>query len=216
MEQPVYTQLLFILDRIRVLARQHPDWRQDPVFAAAIAGDMRAVAAGGEAGLLKLSGAAQAGNTPEEFQATVTEWLGTARDRRWGRAYPQLVFQPMLELLAYLRAQDFTNFIVSGGGVEFVRAFAEAAYGVPPHQVVGSSFALRPGERDGRVLLTREPRGRFHRRWAGQAGRDRAAYRPPADRRLRQFGRRRPDAAIRHRRARPPARPAGASRRRGA
>jgi phosphoserine phosphatase len=160
-EQPAYTQLLFILDRIRALAPQHPGWQQDPVFTAAIAGDMRAMAAGGTAGLLKLAGAAQAGNTPEEFHAIAADWLGTARDRRWSRAYPQLVYQPMLELLAFLRARGFTNFIVSGGGVEFVRAFAEATYGIPPHQVVGSTFALQPGERDGRVMLTREPQVDF-------------------------------------------------------
>jgi phosphoserine phosphatase len=160
-EQPTYTQLLFILDRVRALAPQHPDWQQDPLFRAAIAGDLRVTAAGGTEGLLKLAGAAQAGNTPEEFQRTAAEWLATVRDRKWNRAYTQLVYQPMLEVLALLRARGFTTFIASGGGVEFVRAFSQEAYGIPPHQVVGSTFAIQPGEQDGRVTLTREPRMDF-------------------------------------------------------
>ena len=160
-EQPAYTQFVFILDRIRALAPRNPAWQEDPVFRAAIAGDMRAVAAGGTAGLLKLAGAAQAGNTPEEFHAVAAQWLATARDRRWNRPYTQLVYQPMLEVLAFLRARGFATFIASGGGVEFVRAFSEEAYGIPPHQVVGSTFALRPGEQDGRVVLTREPQVDF-------------------------------------------------------
>ena len=160
-EQPAYTQLLFILDRVRALAPQNPAWQQDPLFRAAIAGDLRAAAAGGTEGLLKLAGAAQAGNTPEEFQRIVAGWLATARDRKWDRAYTQLVYQPMLEVLALLRARGFTTFIVSGGGVEFVRAFSDEVYGIPPHQVVGSTFAVRPGEQDGRVTLTRQPQVDF-------------------------------------------------------
>jgi phosphoserine phosphatase len=157
-EQPVYTQLLFILDRIKALTPQNPDWQQDPVFRAAIAGDLRGVAAGGMEGLMKLAGAAQAGNSPEEFQRVAAEWLATARDPKWGRAYTALVYQPMLEALAFLRANGFTTFIVSGGGVEFVRAFSQQVYGIPPHQVVGTTFALKPGEADSRITLTREPR----------------------------------------------------------
>lgn len=157
-EQPVYTQFLFLLDRLRALAPRHPDWAQDPLFGAALAGDLRALAASGMAGLLRLAGAALAGNTPEEAQALAAGWLDAARDRRWNRPYTALVYQPMLDVLALLRAHGFTNFIVSGGGVEFVRAFAEPVYGIPPQQVVGSTFALQPGERDGRVVLTRLPR----------------------------------------------------------
>jgi phosphoserine phosphatase len=157
-EQPAYAQLLFILDRIRALAPQNPDWQQDPVFRAAIAGDMRGVAAGGMEGLLKLAGAAQAGTSPEEFRRVAAEWLATARDPKWGRPFTALVYQPMLEALAFLRANGFSTFIVSGGGVEFVRAFSQQVYGIPPHQVVGSTFALRPGEAEGRITLTREPR----------------------------------------------------------
>ncbi|WP_368414655.1 HAD family hydrolase [Falsiroseomonas sp.] len=160
-EQPAYTQLIFILDRIRALAPQNPAWQQDALFRAAIAGDMRAAAAGGTEGLLRLAGAAQAGNTPEDFQRIAAEWLATARDPRWRRPYTELVYQPMIEVLRFLRAQGFTTFIVSGGGVEFVRAFSEQAYGIPPHQVIGSSFALAPGEAEGRIVLTREPRVDF-------------------------------------------------------
>ncbi len=160
-EQPAYTQLIFILDRIRALAPQHLDWAQDPVLRAAIAGDLHGATAGGTEGLLRLAGAAQAGNTPEQFQRVAAEWLATARDAKWQRPYTALVYQPMLELLALLRANGFTTFIVSGGGVEFVRAFSAEIYGIPPHQVVGSTFALKPEERDGRIALIREPRVDF-------------------------------------------------------
>ncbi|WP_137127473.1 HAD family phosphatase [Roseomonas sp. HF4] len=160
-EQPVYTQLTFMLDRIRAMAPQNPGWAADPLFRAAIAGDVRTLAAGGAEGLLKLAGAAQPGNTPEEFRRIAAEWQATARDPRWGQPYTRLVYQPMLELLAYLRAKGFDTFIVSGGGVEFVRAFSQDVYGIPMHQVVGSTFALTPGEADGRITLTREPRVDF-------------------------------------------------------
>lgn len=160
-EQPIYTQFLFILDRIAALAPQNPAWQQDPVFRAALARDVAGVAAGGMEGLLRLGGAAQAGTTPEDFQRIAADWLRTARDAKWNRPYTALVYQPMLELLAFLRANGFATFIVSGGGVEFVRAFAEEVYGIPPHQVVGTTFALRPGEADGRITLTREPRVDF-------------------------------------------------------
>ena len=160
-EQPAYTQLVFILDRVRALAPRNPAWQEDPIFRSAIAGDLHGVAAGGTAGLLRIVGAASAGSTPEQFQATAAEWLRTARDPRWGRPYTQLVYQPMLEVLAFLRARGFATFIVSGGGVEFVRAFAEPVYGIPPQQVVGSTFALTPGEAEGRITLTREPRVDF-------------------------------------------------------
>ncbi len=160
-EQPAYTQLFFILDRIRALAPANPAWPQEALLRAAIAGDMPGVMAGGTQGLLRLAGLAQAGISPEAFQALAAEWLATARDARWNRPYTALVYQPMLEVLALLRAHGFTSFIVSGGGVEFVRAFSEQAYGIPPHRVVGSSFALMPGEEAGRITLTREPRVDF-------------------------------------------------------
>jgi hypothetical protein len=160
-EQPAYTQLFFILDRLRAVAPANPAWRQDALFRAALAGDLRGAAAEGAAGLLRLAGAAQAGTTPEAFQRIAAQWLATARDGRWNRPYTALVYQPMLEVLALLRARGFTCAIVSGGGVEFLRAFAEPVYGVPPHLVVGSSFALEPGEAEGRIALTRQPRVDF-------------------------------------------------------
>jgi phosphoserine phosphatase len=160
-EQPMYTQFLFILDRLRALAPQNPDWQQDPVFRAALAGDMHGAAAGGTEGLLRLAGAAQAGTSPEAFRLVAAEWLATARDAKWSRPYTALVYPPMLEVLAFLGAHGFTTFIVSGGGVEFVRAFSEEIYGIPPHRIVGSTFALVPGEQDGRVTLTRESRVDF-------------------------------------------------------
>jgi phosphoglycolate phosphatase-like HAD superfamily hydrolase len=160
-EQPAYAQLLFILDRIRALAPANPAWQQDAVFRAAIAGDLHGVMGGGNEGLMRLAGAAMAGNTPQEFQAIAAEWLKTARHPKWNRAYTALVYQPMLEVLRFLRAAGFGTFIVSGGGVEFVRAFAEETYGIPPHQVVGSSFALKVAEEAGRLALLREPRVDF-------------------------------------------------------
>jgi phosphoserine phosphatase len=160
-EQPLYTQAIFLLERIRLLAPSHPEWRDDRLIQAAIAGDLRGVAAGGALGVLWGAGAAMAGNTPEEFQDVVARWLETARDANWKRPYTELVYQPMLELLAFLRANGFATFIVSGGGAEFVRAFSEPVYGIPRSQVVGSTFALRPGERDGRVVLVREARVDF-------------------------------------------------------
>ena len=160
-EQPAYVQLLFILDRIRALAPANPAWQQDAVFRAAMAGDLHGAMAGGNEGLMRLAGAAMAGNTPEEFQAIAAEWLKTARHPKWNRPYTALVYQPMLEVLRFLRAAGFGTFIVSGGGVEFVRAFAEETYDIPPHQVVGSSFALTVGEEAGRLMLRREPRVDF-------------------------------------------------------
>jgi len=155
-EQPIYTQAVFMLDRLRAMAPRNPTWKQDPLFKAAMAGDLKTVAASGSAGIMKLVGAALAGNTPEEAQALATDWLAKARDARFNKPYTQLVYQPMLELLGFLRTRGFTIFIVSGGGVEFLRGFAEPVYGVPPHQVVGSSFALRSSLLDGRVNLTRQ------------------------------------------------------------
>jgi hypothetical protein len=160
-EQPAYPQLFFVLDQLRALAPQHPDWQQDAVFRAALAGDLPGAAAEGAAGLLRLIGAAQAGTAPEAFREVVAAWLATARDRRWNRPFTALVYQPMLELLAFLEAHGFTSFIVSGGGVDFLRTFSLPVYGIPPHRVVGTSLALRPEERDGRIVLLREPRVDF-------------------------------------------------------
>jgi phosphoglycolate phosphatase-like HAD superfamily hydrolase len=142
-EQPMYYQLVFALDRVKQLAPKHPEWNDREPFTSALAGDLKGVAATGEKGLLELIAASHAGNTTEEFATIVRRWLTEARHPTLGRAYTTMVYQPMLELLAYLRANGFKTFIVSGGGVEFLRVFAEQVYGVPPEQVVGSSIQVK-------------------------------------------------------------------------
>jgi phosphoglycolate phosphatase-like HAD superfamily hydrolase len=142
-EQPMYYQLAFALDRIKQLAPAHPEWKEREPFKSALAGDMKGVAATGEHGLLELVSASHAGNTTDEFEGIVREWIANARHPALGRAYTTMVYQPMLELLAYLRANGFKTFIVSGGGIEFLRVFAEQIYGVPPEQVVGSSIQVK-------------------------------------------------------------------------
>jgi hypothetical protein len=160
-EQPVYFQLAFALDRVKALAPSHPEWKTTQPFEAALEGDAAALAAGGERALLDLVMATHAGNTTEEFQAIVREWLAKARHPKFGRPYTGLVFQPQLELMDYLRANGFKVFIVSGGGVEFMRAFAEQVYGVPPEQVIGSSIKTLYGLRDGKPVLARVPELNF-------------------------------------------------------
>jgi phosphoserine phosphatase len=156
-EQPMYFQLAFALDRVKALAPDHPEWKDKQPFKAALEGDMKTLAASGEKGLLRLVMATHAGMTPEAFRAVVLDWLATARHPRFQRPYTELVYAPMLELLAYLRANGFKTFIVSGGGIEFMRAFAETVYGVPPEQVVGSSVKTKYVVRDGVPMLVRQP-----------------------------------------------------------
>jgi hypothetical protein len=139
-EHPMYTQLAFALDRVKALAPEHPEWKDTQPFKAVLEGDMKTLAASGEKGLLELVVVTHAGMTTSDFQKVVTDWLSTARDPRFKRPYTELVYQPMVELLAYLRANGFKTFIVSGGGVEFMRPWSEKVYGVPPEQVVGSSI----------------------------------------------------------------------------
>jgi len=140
-EQPSYFQLAFAIDRVRTLSPQHPEWKTTQPFKGVLEGDTAALAASGEHGATQLLAATHAGITTEEFDVIVRSWLATAKHPKLARPYTQLVSQPMLELLAYLRANGFKTFIVSGGGVEFIRTFAESAYGIPPEQVVGSSVA---------------------------------------------------------------------------
>jgi hypothetical protein len=156
-EQPTYVQMAFILDRVKALAPQHPEWKVQPPFKAVLDGDLAALAAGGERGLLKLAMATHAGMTTAEFETIVREWIATARHPKYGRPYTECVYQPMLELLAYLRANGFKTFIVSGGGVEFVRPWAEQVYGIPPEQVVGSRIQTRYELRGSRPVLLRLP-----------------------------------------------------------
>jgi phosphoserine phosphatase len=155
-EQPAYTQLLFALDRVKALAAQHPEWRRKQPFKAALAGDIRTLAAGGAKPLMEIIATTHAGSSPEDFQALAAEWLSHAENPKFKAPYERLVYQPMLELLDYLRANGFKTYIASGGGVEFIRAFAERAYGVPPEQVIGSAVVTKFAVLDGRAVLRRE------------------------------------------------------------
>jgi phosphoserine phosphatase len=142
-EKPVYFQLLFVLDRVKALAGEHPEWKRNEPFASVLKGDLNAVAAGGEKTLMQLIAATHSGMTTEEFSATVSDWMATARHPQTGKRYNAMVYQPMLELLQFLRQNGFKTFIVSGGGIEFMRPWAEETYGIPPEQVVGSGLKMR-------------------------------------------------------------------------
>ena len=157
-EQPAYFQLLFAVDRVRAMAPQHPEWKDQEPFKSVLAGDMAALAAGGEHAILELVMATHADNTAEEFEAIVKEWIATARHPQTGRPFDQMIYAPMRELLDYLRANGYKTFIVSGGGVEFMRAFAERTYGIPPEQVIGSSIETRYELRDGQPVIVRLPK----------------------------------------------------------
>jgi phosphoserine phosphatase len=160
-EQPMYFQLAFAIDRVRALAPRHLQWKTKQPFKAAIEGDMKTLAAAGERGLLELVAASHAGLTTEEFAAVVKDWLATARHPKFQRPYTDLTFAPMVELLAYLRANGFQTWIVSGGGIEFMRVFAEKAYGVPPQQMIGSSLELKYELRNGKPVLVQQPKVAF-------------------------------------------------------
>lgn len=161
-EQPVYFQLAFAMDEIKKMSGSHPEWKDKQPFKAVLDGDHEALAATGEHGLLEIVTATHAGMTTEAFNKTVVEWLRTARHPRFNRLYTDLVYQPMLELLSYLRANGFKTFIVSGGGVEFMRRFAEKVYGIPPEQVVGSSGAVKfKLLADDKAELIKEPKIEF-------------------------------------------------------
>ena len=142
-EQPYYFQLAFALDRIKAMAPQHPEWKSKQPFKALLEGDKKTFAAAGKDGLLQVMTVTHAGMTTEEFTKAVIDWTETARHPRFNRPYTELVYQPMLELLAYLRANGFKTFIVSGGGIEFMRPWTERVYGIPPEQVVGSSGVVK-------------------------------------------------------------------------
>jgi phosphoglycolate phosphatase-like HAD superfamily hydrolase len=156
-EQPAYVQLAFVIDRVRALAPTHPEWKRKQPFKAVLDGDLKHLAAAGEQGLLDLVMATHADMTSEAFTQIVSEWLATARHPKLDRRYTDLVYQPMLELLAYLRANGFKTYIVSGGGIEFVRVFSQEKYDIPPEQVVGSSIKTRYEVRDGQAVIVRLP-----------------------------------------------------------
>ncbi len=156
-EQPAYFQLLFAIDRVQALAPEHPDWATRQPFQAVLEGDMEALAAGGEHGLAELVMASHTGMTTVEFEQIAKDWIATARHPATGQPYTEMVYQPMLELLDYLRANGFKTFIVSGGGIEFMRPWTEQTYGIPPEQVVGSSVKTKLEMRDGEPVLVRLP-----------------------------------------------------------
>jgi hypothetical protein len=156
-EQPMYFQLAFALDRVKALAPQHPEWKDKEPFASLLKGDVKNALAGGERAILEIVMATHAGMTTQDFEQAVTDWVVMARHPTTKRRYTEMVYQPMLELLAYLRANGFKTFIVSGGGVEFMRPWTEKVYGIPPEQVVGSSIKTRFDLRDGKPVLLRLP-----------------------------------------------------------
>jgi hypothetical protein len=160
-EQPMYFQLFFALDRVKSLAPQHPEWKTTEPFASLLKGDVEKALAGGEHAILEIVMATHAGMTTEQFETIVANWITTARHPETRRPFTEMVYQPMLELLAYLRANDFKTFIVSGGGIEFMRPWAEKVYGVPPEQVIGSSIKTKYEIRDGKPVLVRLPEVNF-------------------------------------------------------
>ncbi len=154
-EQPAYFQAFFIIDRVRALAAQHPQWSTQEPFASAIKGDFKAIASSGHQGLLELTMATHAGMTTDQFDQIVKDWIGVAKHPQTGRRFTEMVFQPMLELLDYLNANGFKNFIVSGGGIDFMRPWAEQVYGIPPERVIGSSIKTKYEVRGDRPVLVR-------------------------------------------------------------
>ena len=160
-EQPMYFQLLFALDRVKALAPQHPEWKEREPFASLLKGDITSALAGGEPAIMQIVMSTHAGMTTGEFDTIVREWVASARHPKTNRPYTQMVYQPMLELLAYLRANGFKTYIVSGGGVEFMRPWTEKVYGIPPEQVIGSSIKTKFEMRDGQPVLVRLPEINF-------------------------------------------------------
>jgi phosphoserine phosphatase len=156
-EQPMYFQLFFAIDRVKALAPQHPEWNNKEPFASLLKGDVEAALSGGEHAILEIVMATHGGMTTEEFEDIVTDWITTARHPKTEKLYTEMVYQPMLELLDYLRANRFKTFIVSGGGIEFMRPWTEKVYGIPPEQVIGSSIKTQFEIRDGKPVLVRIP-----------------------------------------------------------
>jgi len=156
-EQPMYVQLAFALDRVKAMAPQHPEWTNTEPFKSVLAGDLKGVAASGEKGVVEILGATHAGMTSEEFAKIVSGWIATAKHPATGKLYTQMVYQPMLELLDYLRANDFKVYIVSGGGIEFMRPWTASVYGIPPENVVGSSVKTKYELDNGNPVIVRLP-----------------------------------------------------------
>jgi hypothetical protein len=154
-EQPMYFQLIFALDRVKALAPQHPEWKTKEPFASLLKGDVKGALAGGEKAIAEIVMVTHAGMTTTEFEKIVKDWIATAKHPKTKHLFTEMVYQPMLELLAYLRANGFKTFIVSGGGIEFMRPWTEKVYGIPPEQVVGSSIKTKYEIRDGKPVLVR-------------------------------------------------------------
>ena len=167
-EKPIYFQLYFAMDRIKELAAEHPEWKDQQPYKDILEGNINELASSGEEGLVKLIMTTHAGMTTDEFTAIVNKWLKTAKHPTLHKPYTDLVFKPMLELLAYLRANDFKTFIVSGGGIEFMRPWVEEIYGILPEQVIGSSIVTRYEMRHGKPVLVREPKLNFNNDKAGK------------------------------------------------
>jgi len=161
-EQPAPVQFYFVMDRVKALAPQHPEWQTKEPFASLLRGDVKGALEGGDHGLMELFMATHTGMTTDEFAQMVKEWIATAKHPQTGKRFLDMTYQPMLEVLAYFRANGFKNFIVSGGGIEFMRPWAEAAYGIPPEQVVGSSMKTKLELRDGKAVLVRLPQLNFN------------------------------------------------------
>jgi len=157
-EQPIYFQLFFAIDRVKALAPQHPEWNTQEPFASLLKGDVKNALSGGMKSVGEIVMATHAGMTTDEFEVIVRDWIATAKHPVTGRRFTEMVYQPMLELLEYLRANGFKTFIVSGGGIEFMRPWTEAVYGIPPEQVVGSSIVTKFELRDGVPVLVRQPK----------------------------------------------------------
>jgi hypothetical protein len=156
-EQPLYFQLFFAIDRVKALAPEHPEWAEQQPFKAVLENDLETLAAGGKRGLLEMVMATHAGMTTEEFEQIATAWLNTTKHPTNGRMFTEMVYQPMLEVLEYLRANGFKTYIVPAGGIEFMRPWTEDVYGIPPEQVVGSSIKTSYEMRDGEPVLMRLP-----------------------------------------------------------
>jgi phosphoserine phosphatase len=156
-EQPIYAQIFFLVDRVKAMSAQHPEWKTQEPFASVLKGDVRGVTAGGEAGVAALLTATHSGMTTDEFSRSVSDWIATARHPKTGQPFTAMVYQPMLELMDYLRANGFKTYIVSGGGIEFMRPWTEKVYGIPPEQVIGSTGGLKFEMQDGRYVLHKLP-----------------------------------------------------------
>jgi hypothetical protein len=167
-EQPLPVQLYFALDRVKALAPQHPEWKTEEPFASLLKGDPKAALAGGEHALLEIVMATHAGMTTAQFEQVVADWIATAKHPKTGKPFTEMTYRPMLEVLAYLRANGFKTYIVSGGGIEFMRVWAEEVYRIPPEQIVGSSIKTQFESRGGEPVLVRLPQLNFYDDKAGK------------------------------------------------